>query len=195
MTEEVRAGIFTILPATTQQVQESFTTATGLLEVLQNWQLQTPEDVVKAGELLTGAHARWKALDELRKSVTQPAYQAQKTINDHFRPALDAWLRAKNETKRVMQEYRQIQEAANQARIEAAAAGNAAALAQVQEIVPPPGVSYQEDIDIQITNFDLIPREWLSVDWGKLKIAAHTGQAPPPGVTFTRKPKVVVTGR
>lgn len=194
MTDE-RVGSFVVLPETSQQVQESLATAQRLLGVLQNWKLETPADVTKAGELLTGAHERWKHLEEMRKTVAQPAYQAQKTINDHFRPALQAWLQAKNETKRVMQEHRQVQEAANQARIEAAAAGNAAALAQVQPVVPPAGVSYQEDIDIQVTNFDLVPREWLSVDWGKLKIAARQGQAPPPGVTFTRKPKVVVTGR
>jgi len=183
------------LPATSQQVQVELETANRLLAVLQNWKLETPADVDKAGNLLTGAHERWKELEALRKSVAKPAYDAQKTINDHFRPALQAWLQAKNETKRVMQEYRQVQEAANQARIEAAAAGNAAALAQVQPVAPPAGVSYQEDIDIQVINFDLIPREWLAVDWSKLKIAARTGQAPPPGVTFTRKPKVVVTGR
>lgn len=188
-------GSFTVLPTTSQQIQTELETAQRLLGVLQNWQLATPEDVTKAGNLLTGAHTRWKELDAIRKSVSQPAYDAQKTINDHFRPALQAWLQAKNETKRVLQEYRQVQEAANQARIEAAAAGNAAALAQVQPVEPPAGVSYQEDIDIQVTDFNLIPREWLTVDWSKLKIAARTGQAPPLGVTFTRKPKVAVTGR
>ena len=70
MTAETQLGTYVVLPETSQQVQVALDTANRLLGVLRNWKLQTPEDVTKAGELLTGAHTRWKQLEELRKTVT-----------------------------------------------------------------------------------------------------------------------------
>ena len=194
MTEEIR-GTFTVLPATSAEVAQSKETAEKVLDILKDWTLVTPEDEAKAAGLLASSHKRWKALDALRKSVAQPAYQAQRTINAHFKPALDAWQKAKAETQRAMQQAVTVRNAANQARIESAATGNASALAQMEDVAPPPGVSYREETHIEIVDFDKIPRDYLAVDWSKLKIMVKNGEAAPPGVSFTRKPKVVPTGR
>lgn len=194
MTEEAIAT-YTMLPATSKEVDASRQLAESLLQVLDGWTITTTEDEGKASALLTSAHARWKELDALRKKVAKPAFDAQKTINDHFRPALTAWKKAKSEAQRVLAEAVERREAANQARVESAAVGNAAALAQIEEVAPPSGVSYREEVDIKIIDFDAIPREYLTVDWSHLKILVKEGKPAPPGVEFRRKAKVVPTGR
>jgi hypothetical protein len=186
---------YTMLPATSEQIAESRQTAERLLAVVEKWQITTKEDENQAAQLMTGAHGRWKELETLRKQVVTPAVNAQRTINAHFKPALDAWKKAKSLAQQKMGEAVRVREEANRARIAAAAEGNAAALAQVTQIAPPPGVSYREETKIEIEDFDQIPREYLSVDWSKLKIMAREGKAAPPGVKFVRQPRVVPTGR
>jgi len=194
MSEEPIAT-YTVLPATSAEVAASRETAENLIKVLESWAVETPEDEEKASAILASAHQRFKELDALRKKVAKPAFDAQKTINAHFKPALDAWKQAKTRVQRIMAEAVERREAANQARIALAAKGDAAALAQVESIEAPSGVSYREEVDIQIVDFDKIPRDCLTVDWSKLKIMVKNGEPAPPGVEFVRKKKVVPTGR
>jgi len=194
MTEE-RIAEYVMLPATSAQVKESEQQALQVLEILKNWTLMRPEDELKAAGLMQGAHKKWKALDELRKEVTGPAVKAQRIINDHFRPAIDAWKVVKTETQGLIAQAEQVRQVANQARIESAAQGNASALAQIQETQPLTGVAYRDGVDIKIGDFNLVPREFLSVDWSKLRKWAKDGNPAPAGVTFTRVTKVQPTGR
>lgn len=194
MTEE-RIATYTMLPATTQQIEESVATAQKLLTILDKWTLDTPEEEKKAASLLTSAHGKWKELDALRKKVVSPAVQAQRTVNDHFRPALQAWDQVKNRAKQLLAQAVKAREAVNQANLEAVAAGNSTALAKIKPVEAPAGVSYRDEVQINIIDFDLIPREYLAVDWSALKILAREGKPAPPGVEFVRATKVVPTGR
>lgn len=192
---EERIATYVILPATREEITESLEMAQHLCNVLEHWTIKTPEDELSAAELLKSTHKRWKDLDTLRQSVTKPALDAQRTINDFFRPVLKEWLEAKNQTKRIMAQAVTERQVENQRSIEAAAQGSVEALAQIKDNTPPAGVSYQEEMKIEIEDFDKIPREYLAVDWSKLKIMAKAGEKAPPGVRFERRPRVVVTGR
>lgn len=186
---------YTILPTTSAEIEKSRATADKLLTVLESWEVSTAEDEERAGGLLTSAHGRWRDLETLRKESVKPAVTAQKDINGLFRPALQAWDRVKKRTQQLISQSVAAREAANQARLELAAEGNVVALAQVEEVAPPAGVSYRGEVSIEIVDFDLIPREYLAVDWSKLKICARQGKPAPPGVRFVRGTKVVPTGR
>lgn len=194
MTEK-HLGTYTILPTTSKEIEESRQTAERLLAVIEQWNITTPEEEQQAAQVMTGAHERWKALEKLRKQAVTPAVQAQRDINGHFKPALNAWASAKQLAQKKMADSIRVREEANKARIAAAADGNAGALAQVKQIIPPAGVSYRGETKIEIMDFDEIPREYLTVDWSKLKIMARKGEPAPPGVRFTQQPRVVPTGR
>jgi hypothetical protein len=194
MTEEITTT-WAMLPATSKQVEESVALATQLQTVLEHMAVTTTEDEQNIANVVKEAHGRWKELDALRKSVTKPAVDAQRTINDHFKPALTAWDKAKKTGQRLLNDAAERREAANQARIEAAAAGSKVALAQIEETTPPAGMQHRREVDIEVVDFDVVPREYLAVDWSKLKIMAKKGEPPPPGVVFHYQTKVVPTGR
>jgi hypothetical protein len=188
--EEVRVATYTILPASREVITAEFTQAQELLEVLASWEITTAEDEEQAGLILQETHERHKALEAKRKEAVAPAVAAQKEINDLFRAAVKAWSDAKQTTKHLLNEAAARREEANRAKLAEAARGNAAALQDVEPVRPPAGAAYRDEIKINILDEDLIPREYLSIDWSALKRDARKGLPAPPGVEYIRQTTV-----
>ncbi len=183
--DEGRLATYVILPAARGDVQKSADEAAELVKVLNTWDIVTPEDEEQAAGLLKEAHDRYKVLEQQRKEVVGPAVAAQKEINDLFRVATSGWNEAKGIVKRKLSELEARRQAENRRLLEEAAKGDAAALQKVQPAKPAPsGVAYRDEIKIEIVDENLIPREYLCIDWSALKIAARTGKPAPPGVEF-----------
>lgn len=191
MTEQ-HLGTFTLLPTTRKTLDEAEANATGLIDALASWAIATDEDAAQAGALLREVHDDHKRLDTMRKEAGKPAREAIKDINQFFKPVLDALSTAKGTLKGKLDEHQRAAQEARRVVLEQVAAGDAGALAQVAPSAPVAGVQYRSELDIQITDFDKIPREYLTVDWSKLKLRAREGKPAPAGVSFVVQQKAMV---
>jgi len=188
-----KLATYVVLPKEKTAVEASVKEVEALLSVLGTWSIKTEADEVQAAGLMKEAHARGLTLERQRKHAVAPAVIAQKTINDLFRPAIKGWAEAKTITKRLLTEAVAKREEANRACLAAAASGDTAALQELQTATPAAaGIAYRDDIHIEITDVNAVPREYMCVDWSRLKILAKKGGTAPEGVRFVRKTKVQV---
>lgn len=182
-----RLTTYTVLPAV--KLSASKEKAEHLLDALESWTITDNESAATAGSLLRQAHDEAKKLDKLRLEAGKPAREAQKDINNFFKPTIEAWTKAKTKVKGLLDDHRRAVDEANR---------QAMAELQPQAMVPAPqveGVTYRNEVKIEIVDFDKIPREWLTVDWSKLKIHARQGGEAPEGVKFVQEQKAQVKVR
>lgn len=185
-----RLPTYTDLPAV--KIQEKTDEAQTLCSMLATVNIQYPEQADQYGGLLKAVHKEIQELDKLRKEIGRPAREAQKDINSFFKPALDAYGKAKALLKDKLEDYAKSVQKANQEALEQASTGDGAALARVVPEAPAAGTSTRKELRIEVTDFDQIPREYLCVDYSALKILANSGGKAPAGIEFRWAEKVVV---
>lgn len=197
--------------------------------------IDTPESYSLAAEMLKGikglrakiadtfgplkakAHAAWKAIRDEEKKADAPLTEAEGVI----KRAMVTWEAEQErirqaEQRRLAEEARQAEETRRLAEAaalerEAMATGDAALLAEAEDIIAEPvmapvvilppatpkvaGISYREQWDYEVTNDALIPREFLVRDDKKIAgvVRAMKGATKIPGIrAFSRK--VVAAG-
>jgi hypothetical protein len=174
------------------------------LEILKARPCETPEHEQFFSDARLRAKLIAEQIEEKRTAITRPLLAAKNGVDDLFTPTRRAWESIADLCKSKIQ-------AAQQARLEAAARAReeamrlaaeaappvqvAQALARVPETSTPQGVSVGAEWVVDSYDFDQIPREWLTIDWSKVKIhcAAHkkSEHIPPvPGLTFKRQATV-----
>lgn len=176
-------------------------TANEALEALRGFEVQTPEQINIAGEILVDVKGRFKQLEERLQEITKPLNAALKSTRDLFRPAMSAYEEAEVILKqKIAHAHLAIAEANRLAMLAAQAQmaqGNvhAAALAATSMVERPTteGVRTRESYGYRIVNALLVPREFLVVDDKKIKahIAAHGDKNPIPGVVVEKTMQVV----
>lgn len=157
----------------------------------------------QADAMLSEAAREHAELVALRKEATGPAYKSIRTIEGWFRPALQSLDRCIAHLKGELGAYRVQLEAAERDErakaLEAAQSGEhgsmTAALqaASVAGVRPPGRSSATFEWRVATADPAKMPREYLAVDWSKLKIVAkNAGDEPPsiPGVTFERHARI-----
>jgi len=188
-----RITTYTDLPSV--KIRAKVDEARQLLQVLETVEIQGPEQADQLGRLLKEVHRELKDLDALRKEVGRPARRAQKDINDFFKPAIRAYTEAKDLVKKKLEDYQCKVQEANQRALEQTAEGDTAALARMVPEVPAAGTSTRKELRIKVIDFDVIPREYLCVDYSALKILAKDGKPAPDGVEFQWVERIVVGRR
>jgi len=157
----------------------------------------------RADTLLTEA-ARHKAeLIAKRKDATGGAYKTIRTIEGWFRPPIKILERCEAHLKQQISAYRvALEEREREARsqaLEAAQAGDhgnmtAALQAASDAGHRPPGRSAARFVwTVDEVDIDKLPRQYLTIDWSALSLAAKdAGEEPPdiPGVTFKREARI-----
>lgn len=146
------------------------------LQLIQSLPLATSQDLELAGGLYNEARARVKALEEKRKSVTDPINAALREINGWFRP--------------VREFYESCGKALNErmaARLAELKAEQDEALAKIQELKAeapaeafeiahrpaeaPSNVGVAEVLEYQVVDFSALPDEYKLVNDAKIKQA------------------------
>jgi hypothetical protein len=84
--------------------------AQGLLTNAESYAVTSSEHYESAGEFLKHIKAKYRELDEQRKSMTKPLDDSKKRIMDFFAKPLDFLTRAENTIKRAMIAYSDEQE-------------------------------------------------------------------------------------
>jgi hypothetical protein len=185
------------------------TQATAMLQAFQSLEVQTPDDLAFAGEMLTSVKARFNALEERRTAITKPMNAALREVNALFKPVQEPLEKAEGILKGKIGQYHLAQREANERAMFAASAaavagdgaGAATALATMAEAPKTTGVGVREVWDWEVSDLDAVPREYLAIDPVKVKVArgmymtADMAAVPPiPGIRFFRRAIVAVRG-
>lgn len=173
----------------------------GALAFLKSFEITTDAEFEWLAELAQKASARYKEVDERRKSLTGPLRQVIKGIDDLFRGVLQPLDDSKATIKIKLANYTNRKEAERIAVMQASAALHAAGGTPTAIIPEPPkanGISVRRFWSFRITNPDHVPRELCSPDESKIQQAiwyADTPRTPPrpiAGVEFFLADQVTV---
>lgn len=134
-----------------------------------------------AGQLLQKIKGDAKRLDEQRKTATKPMFDAKKTVDSWFKPALDTLKECEDQLKAAIVNYTEEQE---RIRVEALERGDHETAIAHSDPVLPEGVQTRRTWKFEITDYDAIPREFLAVDVAKIQsyVTEHKDKASIPGV-------------
>ena len=187
---EHRVGTWVELPKA--DVRAAAEKAEGLLTALETFEICDLEHAEIAGQLLKEVHEEIKRLDKIRKDAGKPARDAQRAINDYFKPPLTLLEKAKREIKRRLEVWQATEDERRREAIAKAAEGDTEALADTAPAAPVAGVATRRVIEVLIDDERKIPREFLIVDMRKLQSLANAGGEAPTGVRFVAREAVVV---
>jgi polyhydroxyalkanoate synthesis regulator phasin len=172
---------------TTPQEQAEQVTSNALavindeLAALFNWSIENDEDNGFAAEMLRDVKARHKALEEKRKTITQPLAQAKKAVDDLFRQPRELLEQAEACLKAKIAGYLEACQQANAAALAAVVCAEtpeqaSEALATIQPTAEAPaGVSVRYKWRAIVFSPEIVPDAFLSPD--EAKIQAFTDQA------------------
>jgi hypothetical protein len=153
-------------------VQET-TQAESAFAEINEFEIQTKDDLAFAVEILTETKANLKRLDEKRKEITGPLNEALKAANGLFKPAITFYEKCEKIIKQKIaaayaqagSEARAALEAASEAAGIGDGTGVTAALQAHDDAVEFPeveGIQYRSIWKFEITDESLIPRDFLT---------------------------------
>lgn len=164
----VVAGYEAELAAATQEATSDLVQAKG-------FRIETQDDVNSVATVLQAVHGRINELEARRTEITKPMNTALRSVNDLFRPPMDALREIssllKAEVKRFEAESAERNKKAMEeaARLVAAGKDPAPALSGVALVANADGLTMRKTWKWRITDEALIPRAFLCVDEAKLK--------------------------
>lgn len=144
--------------------------------------------------VLRDVKARYKVLEDKRTEITRPLNQALRAVNDLFRPPKQRFESLEKLLKDKISAYLRQKSEANAAALKAAAVAATPEAAtqiiqQVAPVVPPQGVFVRQVWRFEVTDPDLVPREFCSPDPDKIRrVAPETASIP--GVRFYQEDQV-----
>lgn len=181
-----------------QQAKEALVEATwaetDALETLRGFEIPNDEDQEFAAKLLREVKEQWKSIEARRKKITTPLNEALKQTNALFKPVLAALEEGEGILKDKIAAYLEGKERANALAVQAASEAETSeeaveALATVSPVAPPTGVSVRYVWRFEVTDPDLVPREYCSPDAKKIGVVDPTATQVP-GVRFYQEPVV-----
>lgn len=161
-------------------------------------------------EMSRAVKGRLDDIDARRRSITDPLNRAKRATDDLFRPVLTRLREMHAALRARVSEYETNKAAAHREALEQAAsaaqggdtATATAALAIARDAAPSApssGLSLRSTWDWDVEDFEKIPREYLTVDKGALKIYLNNlpkGTEPDiPGLRFREHKIPVIRGR
>lgn len=157
-----------------------------LLEVLKDHVIQDEAQQAEAGEFVKQVKAAFRLVDDTRASFTAPLREAEKWVNDQFRPVLNRLTETEATLKKMLGAFAAKQQAAQRAlAVKAAELAPKAvtkeayveALAQVQQAAPVKvqGVSTRTVWKFRVVNADDVERGYCSPDEVKIRAAVAAG--------------------
>lgn len=148
--------------------------ATSFLETL-NVEIDSQEMFENFEALAKDAHENIKKLEEERKKITQPLTDAHKAVMALFKPPIEGYTKFKNLAKSKLMAYMRKCEAERTKALEKQEYKKTELLAQPPK---PTAIRTQSYWTWKITDFDKIPRDYLTLDTSKMKITIREANAP-----------------
>jgi hypothetical protein len=170
------------------------------LDLTRDLPVTSDEEKEFAAEGLRWVKEQHAELEERRTAITKPLNAALREINNLFRPMKTALEDAERVLKKRIAGYLEQKQIDNVRAIEAAASAATAAqaetaLARVESVEAPQGVSIRYRWVFTIDDADLIPREYLEPSMVKIGRAVQEsdGKVQIPGISVRQEP--IVTSR
>jgi hypothetical protein len=185
----------TDLVKATKEATEEQTKAAQALSFVKALEITCDEEYAFAGELLTDAVVKFKAIEEKRTGITKPILAGKRAVDELFKPTLDKLKEIESNLRAKIGAYSLQQERARrEAMLESAAEYSVGGTPTA--IIPEPpkaqGVSTSVAWDIELVDENLVPREFCSPDFQKIRTSrdwkSYNEAYPPPpipGVKFT----------
>lgn len=164
----------------------------------ENFVITTDEEQAGVVEVIRDAKRHIAEIEEQRKAFVNPLNQVVRGLNAFFKEPREIFEKLEESLKGKLEAYVASKNAANEAALQAAAAAPTAQVAQetlavLAPVAPPSGVSIRYIWKFEVTDPDLVPREYCSPDPSKLK-QADPG-TPIPGVRFFQEASTTVRQR
>lgn len=163
------------------------------LEQVKAFPCETPEQEQFCADGRLRASLISKAVDARRTAITKPLLDAKRAADALFNPTIKVFDAIEDTFRQKIQAAQQrrqdAERAARAAAVEAARQATAlvaqsappvvvaqataqvsVALAQVPEKFVPSGISSGAEWEAELVDLSQVPREWLTVDWSKVKI-------------------------
>ena len=144
-----------------QEIELYSMNADEALTALKDFEISDQEEADQISEIMRRAHDDYKRLDDMRKKVTKPILEAKKGIDAWFKPttnkleALKVLLKEKIQTW-IDSQTQQYQEALD--------SGDAETILAAPNPELPSGTATRNVWEIEIVNFELVPRRYLILD-------------------------------
>lgn len=162
-------------------VATEFKEACELLDALNDYAIQTDDDVVNVKKVMDDVKAKYKALEAKKQSITKPMLVSLEAARDLFRPAQEVLQKAEALLKRKIIEYDTRLKEAREAAI--AAMHVAETVEEQEELMktiahePPKveGLVRRVALDYKIVDASQVPGIYWSIDHAKIKDAISRG--------------------
>lgn len=185
-----------------------------LLKWLNNIQIASVEEQKNCEDMLIHARQVLKEADAKRKELHEPYKREIDRINDLFKPFMDKLSMGINSVMKALDswrlEQRRIAEAAQmeamkkQAEAVAMSKVTGEIVEPITEVIPTVSktshanigsVTYRKQIEVQVVNPDLVPRDLCEPSLSKIRKRAESGVREIPGVLITEKEIPVTRAR
>jgi hypothetical protein len=170
------------------------------LEQLRAIPCETPQQKQMFADFLTKIRDIRSTLEEERTKITKPLLESKKQVDTLFKNADRPWEDCEKLTRSKIQTFDQaVLDRRLQAEAEAREAATPSealrALQSAPEKVEVEGVGGGEEWEALVIDEAAIPREWLTIDWSKVKIHCREHKRSSvipsvPGFEFKRKATV-----
>ena len=187
-----------------QEAASEQTNADKAIVMLQTMEITTGDDNEFAAEILRDIKAKHKALEGKRTSITKPMNAALREVNNLFRPVKERLEEGERILKGKIAKYLEAQEAENVALLSSVGISETpeeatAALATIEDVKAPKGVSVRYKWRAEVFSPDIVPDELRMPDLQKIQayteiaVRDHGEPTPIPGVRFVKE--AIVTSR
>lgn len=170
-----------------------------IVEEIENLEIQDDEDYEFASDTLRAVKALSKEIEARRKKVTGPIHQALEEFRSWYRPPLQVLAKAEKQLKEKIGSYALKKEQEREAQMRAVAAASQkgdfdaahAASRSLAEVPQVKGISFRREWRYEITDFEKVPREFLTLDHSAIRLhIKNAGKDAPeaiPGLAFEEK--------
>lgn len=161
----------------------------------------TPETYPGICDALIDVKARVKSLTAQQETILGPLREAESAVRNWFRSPLETYRMIEIGLKRRVAEYQEtLRQEKHAAIVAAGQAPTPTAMAQLTALAVPPtpaAISFRKTWEVEITDPNLVPREYLLIDTTALRkvCQATKGQIQIPGVRFVQRDSVAVGGQ
>jgi hypothetical protein len=151
-------------------------------------------------DALIDVKARVNSLLAQRETVLGPLRVAERAVCEWFRAPLETYMTIESVLKQRVVGYQEVlRQEKHKAIVAAGQAPTPTAMSQLTALAAPPtpaAISFRKTWEVEITDPNLVPREYLLIDTSALRkvCQATKGQIQIPGVRFVQRESVAVGG-
>jgi hypothetical protein len=192
---DARSAVFQALQRPTDL--ESAATLTELSATLQDLPCN-PETYPGICDALIDVKARVKSLTAQQEIILGPLREAESAVRNWFRSPIETYKTIETVLKQRVAGYQEVlRQEKHKAIVAAGQAPTPTAMAQLTALAAPPtpaAISFRKTWEVEITDPNLVPREFLLIDTTALRkvCQATKGQIQIPGVRFVQREGVAV---